>query len=65
MFCMHRLQHHKHSSTTFIARLIRLFSYQLEIQVGSHTTYENVSYNFDSSDVLALDCAQEVAVSCS
>jgi hypothetical protein len=33
---MHCLQHHERSSTTFITRLIRLFSFQLEILANSH-----------------------------
>ncbi len=56
MFCMHHLQCEKHSSATFVARLIHLFSSQLEIQTCNHTAYETVFYNFDSLGVLAMDC---------
>jgi hypothetical protein len=57
---MHCLQHQTHYSTSFVARLIHLFSYQFEIRAGSHTTCETTSYNFDLSNVLAMDYPQEV-----
>jgi hypothetical protein len=61
---MHCFQHLKCSLATFVAKLIRLFSSQLEIQAFSHTTYEIMFYNFDLLNVLAIDCFQEVVVSC-
>jgi len=53
----------KHSLAIFVAKLIRLFSCQPEIQASGHTTYEIMFYNFDLSSVLAIDYFQEVVVS--
>jgi hypothetical protein len=62
---MHCFYCHKCSLTMFIARLICLFSSQLEIWTSNHTTYEIMFYNFESSCVCAMDCLYEVVVSCS
>jgi hypothetical protein len=48
VFRMHRLQHQKCSLAIFVARLIHLFSSQLEIRASSHITCETTFYNFDS-----------------